>query len=142
MRVDAKLKIFSLFFALFHAQVVFNFLLHILEHTLIQLALILPLNQNVLVANCLRLLHQYSEIVSFALFGRLGTFQVLLRNISPVAQAALHDALDQLDFLVSHPVIGQKRKIELVIDIVCTICLMLWEGLTDFAVPEAFKAHD
>jgi hypothetical protein len=56
-----------------------------------------------------------SVVVLLALLRRV-SLHVLVRDLLPVAQAALHDALQELQLVLGGPVFHQERESQVVID--------------------------
>lgn len=100
------------------------------------------MGQSALIVDFLALLHEDAEIVSFALLWLFGALQVLLRNVCPVAQAALHDALNQSDLLQRRPVTRQQREVQIVVDVVVVRREVHRVLRGRFPKSQAFQAHD
>ena len=105
-------------------------------------SLIGTVDQTCAVVDLVALLHEDCEIVRLALLGALLALEVLVADVGPVAQPALHDALDEPDLLRSCPVRRQKREVEVIVDIVRVRCLVERIVLARLAHAQALQAHD
>jgi len=68
--------------------------------------------------------------------------QVLLTDVCPVAQTALHDTLDESDLLRCSPFRRQQREVQVVKDVECMCRLMLWIIFGGFTEAQTLQAHD
>ena len=98
--------------------------------------------QCALIADTFCLTHQDTKIVILTFLRCLCLLQVLLGDVGPVAKATLHDTLDKSDLLQGAPLAGQKREVQVVIDIVSMVGLMHGIFHGGLAEAKALEAHD
>ena len=65
---------------------------------------------------------------------------ILLRDILPVSQATLHDALDELMFITSLPIFHKKWEVKLVVYVVW-VSFLMWQTFLCSPSLETIKAH-
>ena len=143
-----KFLIFCLLLASLHCDIIIDHILDKSELILIESVIVsfvpdfvTTVGQSTLVVYLFALLHKYAKIVRFTLLWVFGALQVLLGDVGPVAQAALHDTLDKSDLLQGAPVSSQKWEIQMVIDVVIMrgqVHRVLWRRL---AQAQTLQAH-